>query len=250
MEFKDIWFRYDKEYVLKGVSGLVREGNSLAIVGPTGSGKSTLLYAIANLLPIEKGEVKLFGREPLRREIGLLFQNPEDQLFNPSVYDEIAYSLRTLGLDEHEIEKRVKTIAKRLGIEGLLDKQTFKLSVGQKKMVALASILVYDPKVLLLDEPSANLDYKGFNTILKIIREELEKNKIVVLTTHDVGLAIESSGVICEMIDGRLLCSDTKTYLESLLEKDVNEVSTLIKLMKICKCTPSETVNLVKRGHY
>ena len=176
------WFRFAKEYVLKGADLEVREGELAVLVGPMGSGKSTLLYAASGLLELERGELSIDGEpfeERHRREVGLVFQNPEDQLFNPTVRDEIAYALRTMGKED---EGRVLEAAREVGIEGLLDKNPFKLSYGQKKLVALASVLVYSPKYLLLDEPTANLDKKSYARVLEIVT----RRKGAVVATHEV----------------------------------------------------------------
>jgi len=219
LEFDDIWFKYSDDYVLRGVSGRVEKGKAIAIVGPTGSGKSTLLYVLSGLLEPEKGEVLLDGKRLAKKDVGLLFQIPDDQLFNPTVFDEISFALRTLGLNESVIKERVDDIAKRLGLTDLLHKSPFTLSVGQKKAVALASILVYNPKVLLLDEPSANVDRIRYEILIRTLSEELSKGKIVVITTHDIDVALELSHEICELEEGKLRCWDKKRYLNERIKE-------------------------------
>lgn len=180
---EDAWFKYD-EYVLKGASICIEEGELAVLLGPMGSGKSTLLYALANLIPFEKGRVTFDGRpfrEEDRKKVGIVFQDPEDQFFNTTVFDEIAYSLRALGYEESFVESKVKTLASELGIEGLLHKNPFKLSYGQKKLVALASVLIYEPKYLLVDEPTSNLDKTSYEKVMSIIAE-----RGALVTTHEV----------------------------------------------------------------
>jgi len=181
---EDAWFKYE-DYVLKGASLCVERDKLKVLLGPMGSGKSTLLYALAALVPLERGKVTLDG-EPFsdehRRRVGLLFQNPEDQLFNATVFDEIAYALRSAGLDEEFVKEKVVETAARLGIEKLLNKNPFKLSYGQKKLVTLASILVYDPEFLLLDEPTANLDKRSYEKVLEIVLT----SKGALVTTHEI----------------------------------------------------------------
>lgn len=228
IEARDLWFSYSGGvHVLRGASLKASGGEAVAVVGPTGSGKTTLLLLLAGLLTPEKGEVLLDGA-PIssqlpraRRRIGILFQNPDDQLFNATVYDEIAYALRRLGADERVIEDRVHAIARRLGIEDLLSRPPFKLSVGQKKLVALASILVYDPDILILDEPTSSLDGPGFDMVTRIVLESLEQGKAVVFSTHDVDSIIAMASKVCAFTKpGSLECMDAYEAISTqLLEK-------------------------------
>ena len=234
LEFYDIWFRYSENYILKGVEGKVEDGKAIAILGPTGSGKSTLLYILCGLLKPERGKVLLDGKPPRKKDVGLLFQNPDDQLFNATVFDEVAFALRSLGLSEGEVRERVIEVAEEVGIEDLLNRSPFKLSVGQKKAVALASILVYQPKLLMLDEPSANLDRVRYEVLVKLVSKLLESGKIVVITTHDIDVALELAHEICELVEGKLTCLSKRAYLEERLnESPVPLKLSLRTLMKI-----------------
>ncbi len=164
----------------------------MAILGPTGCGKSTLLTIMAGLMRPDEGRVlvngeDLFGNiKALRRHIGLLFQDPEHQLFNATVYDEVAYALRTMGMPEDEVRRRVLRVVEELGIRELLDRRPFKLSVGEKKKVALASVLSYDPEVLLLDEPTANLGARDEALIISTLVKARRAGKTVVMASHDL----------------------------------------------------------------
>ncbi len=214
---REAWFSYD-EPVLRGASLCVRRGELGVLVGPMGSGKSTLLYALAGLLELEKGELTLDGKpfsEEDRKKVGILFQNPEDQLFNATVYDEIAYSLRTMGLDEEEERKRVLAVARELGIESLLNKNPFKLSYGQKKLVALASITVYEPEYLLLDEPTTNLDKNSYKIMMKVA---LERGALV--ATHELDWLLLSD-VVYVMKNGEVVKLDPLEALNALEEMPV-----------------------------
>ncbi len=222
--------------VLRGVDLQAGPGEIVAIAGPTGCGKSTLLLLLAGLLEPEQGQVLLDSRPVgpwARRRIGLLFQNPDDQLFNPTVKEEIAYALRSLRLPEDEVVARVERIAKRLGISGLLDKQPYRLSVGQRKLVALASILVYEPDVLLLDEPAANLDKRSLAALTRIVREHAAGGGTAVLATHSLDLVLELSTKLCLMRGGRLSCSGTEEAVaEGLLEEAPLHVPLALRLLR------------------
>lgn len=180
--------------MLRGAT-LSLERGVYALVGETGSGKTTLLMILAGLLRPERGEV-LLGGEPLdgerpehRRLIGVAFQDPDSQLFNPTVYDEVAYALRTMGLGEDEVRERVERVAEALGISGLLDRPPYELSMGQKRLVALASVLVYEPRFLLLDEPLTFLDPSTAARVACIIRGWGERGAVLV-ATHNVEAAL------------------------------------------------------------
>lgn len=213
---KNVTFTYNGyKPVLVDASMEALPGEVTVLVGPTGSGKSTTLMLLAGLLVPEKGSVYFGGRpirelENYRRLVGILFQNPEDQLFNPTVFDEIAYSLRTMGLSSSEIVDRVDSISEKLGIKHLLGEYTYRLSAGQKKLVAIASILVYSPEILLLDEPSTNIDYDGLYAVDSIIQEYVGKEKIVVIATHDTSLLERYSGRVCIVRDAKIKCRDSE----------------------------------------
>lgn len=221
LSMRGVWFSYDgSSYVLRNASLDATGGEVVAITGPTGSGKTTTLLILAGLLKPERGEVLLDGspvedRPEIRRRIGILFQDPDDQLFNPRVYDEIAYALRTLGMSEREVADRVNLVSRDLGLSSLLDRPVHKLSVGQKRLVALASILVYEPDVLLLDEPTANLDHRGVGYIRDLILRYRDSGRVVVVATHDFDLLLTSADRICLMRGGGLECGWYEDVLES-----------------------------------
>ena len=240
IEARGVWFGYTRRApVLRGASLRAGPGEVVALAGPTGCGKSTLLLVLAGLLRPSRGEVLLDGR-PLheqlpraRRRIGVLFQNPDDQLFNPTVYDEIAYALRSLGVPEDEVRARVEETAERLGLQELLDRPPYRLSVGQRRLVALASILVYNPDVLLLDEPTANLDRYGVEAIANTIREAVEQGKTVVMASHDLDTIAELSTETCILQDGRAECKPTlKALAEGLFEETPLPLPLCIRLFR------------------
>ena len=226
LEARGLWFRYSRvdDYVLRGAEIYASPGDTVAIVGPMGSGKTTLLMILAGLLSPEKGVVELgdtvitSGEPWARRLVGIVFQDPGEQLFNPTVYDELAYALRTIGLGEAEIREKVGRVAESLGIRDLLGRPPYRLSYGQKKLVALASVLVYEPYLLLLDEPTTNLDRESFAKILSIINRYRAEKRIVVITTHDLDIVIRISTKLCVLGNGVLECNSTWSLLEKGLD--------------------------------
>ena len=204
--------------VVSGVDLTVWPGESVALLGENGAGKTTLLWTLAGLLEPLEGTVLVAGRPPreARREIGILFQDPSDQLFNPTVYDEIAYAPRSLGLPEDEVRKLVLEAAEKLGLTGLLDVHPARLSTGLQKRVALASIIVYKPRLLLLDEPSANLDAGAYRALEEVLREHLRGGGAAVIATHSVDDVIRLSTRTCLVSRGRLQwCTPTREALAS-----------------------------------
>ncbi|UXD21658.1 cobalt ABC transporter ATPase [Ignicoccus pacificus DSM 13166] len=232
LRFEDIWFKYGKDWILKGVSGEALPSRALALVGPTGCGKSTLLFILANLLKPNKGKVTFKGRSVRREEVGLLFQDPDEQLFNPTVFDEIAYALRTLGLGEKEVRERVLSISDRLGIKEFLHKSPHKLSVGQKRLVALASVIVYEPEVLLLDEPSANLDRRSLNAIKEVMEEYKKNRKILIFSTHDPNMILEHADDVCYFEDGKTRCTNVEDFIEDIENTSLPIPRTLEMLLR------------------
>lgn len=184
----------DGNVALKDMNLSVERGEQVAIMGPNGAGKSTLLKIIGGLLFPFKGELKIFGEkvtkknaDRLRRKVGILFQDPDDQIFMPKVWDDIAFGPINMGLGGSEIKRRVKVAMKQTGLTGFEDRTAHHLSFGEKKRVAIAGILAMRPALLLLDEPTANLDPKGREEMINIIKR---LRTTVIFSTHDVDTAI------------------------------------------------------------
>lgn len=213
---------------LRGVTARFGEDEIVAVLGPSGCGKTTLLLVAAGLLEPKEGEVLLDGR-PLReqlpwarRRIGIVFQEPDDQLFNPTVRDELAFALRQLGFSEAEVEERVRAVAGRLGLSHLLGQPTFALSGGEKRRVAIASILVYEPEILLLDEPTAYLDARWKRELEALLLELKASGAAVVVATHDVDFAARTADRVYLMKDGSVLAEGAARKIladESLLSE-------------------------------
>ena len=196
----------------------VMPGEFLGIIGHTGSGKSTLIQHLNGLLKPTEGHVYLEGRdiwaEPkkirqVRFQVGLVFQYPEYQLFEETVYKDIAFGPGNMGLDKVEIDRRVRQAAAFVGLsEDLLDKSPFELSGGQKRRVAIAGVIAMDPKVLILDEPTAGLDPAGRELILRQIRSyHKERGNTVVLVSH-------SMEEIAQNVDRIVVLKGAKNYMD------------------------------------
>jgi cobalt/nickel transport system ATP-binding protein len=192
--------RYLERFVaLDDVSLSVDAGEQVAVLGANGSGKSTLLRVLAGLVFAERGSYRAFSTEvtedaledeqfnlAFRSRVGVIFQNPDTQVFSPTVREEIAFGPLNLGLPVDEIEQRTADVLELLGIGDLVDRAPYQLSGGQKKRVAIASVLVSNPDVLLLDEPTAALDPRTQAWLIGLLAQLAEAGKTVVLATHDL----------------------------------------------------------------
>ena len=208
---------------VEGLSMTVGAGEFLGIIGHTGSGKSTLIQHLNGLLQPTSGRILLAGKdiwaEPkkireVRCAVGLVFQYPEYQLFEETVYKDIAFGPKNMGLDEAEIDRRVRDAAAIVGLrEELLEKSPFELSGGQKRRVAIAGVIAMEPKVLVLDEPTAGLDPQGRDAILAQIQAyHRAKGAAVVLVSH-------SMEEIARNVDRIVVLSGGKVYMEGTPEK-------------------------------
>ncbi len=204
-KLNNAWFSYLKKYpALCGIDLEVAQGEKIAILGANGSGKSTLLQLLDALIFPDKGNIQAFGRElrepdfddpefcrVFRRKVGLVFQNPDIQLFCPTVKEDIYFGPLQLGLDGPSSKKRIGGIIEGLGIADLLERSPHQLSVGEKRKVAIASVLAIDPEVILLDEPTAGLDPQTSRHIMDIIIEANENGKTIITATHDLHIVEE-----------------------------------------------------------
>lgn len=194
------------------------DGEFLGIIGHTGSGKSTLIQHLNGLLKPTSGRILLQGKDiwadpkkirDVRFQVGLVFQYPEYQLFEETVYKDIAFGPKNMGLDETDIDRRVRDAAAFVGLtEAMLDKSPFELSGGQKRRVAIAGVIAMEPKVLVLDEPTAGLDPRGRDDILARIQDyHRAKNASVVLVSH-------SMEEIARNVDRIVVLSDSHVFME------------------------------------
>lgn len=197
----------------------IQEGEFVGVIGHTGSGKSTLIQHFNGLLKPTSGKIFIDGEElwqykarlrPIRFKVGLVFQYPEYQLFEETIYKDIAFGPRNMGLNEIEIDRRVRETARMVGIsESMLDKSPFELSGGQKRRVAIAGVMAMEPKVLILDEPASGLDPKGREQILGLIKDyhKLTGNTVL-LVSHSMEDVAKHASKILVMNDAKVFCYD------------------------------------------
>ncbi|MCX6927746.1 MAG: ABC transporter ATP-binding protein [Verrucomicrobia bacterium] len=199
IQIADLSYRYhDGTEALRKVSFSVAQGECVALLGPNGSGKSTLLLHLNGLLPeklVGNGSVRILGQpitpdniDSVRRQVGLVFQDPDDQLFCPSVEEDVAFGPRQLGLSEAEVAARVQKSLAEAGLAGFGHRATHHLSHGEKRRACLAGVLACEPAVLVLDEPTSDLDPRGRREFKALLRQ-ITATKVI--ATHDLELAVE-----------------------------------------------------------
>lgn len=209
VDIRDLRFRYpDGTLALEGVDLAVGEGGRLGLIGPNGAGKSTLMLHLNGLLR-GAGEVTILGLPvtnahvaDIRRAVGLVFQNPDDQIFMPTVYDEVAYAAVNAGYSPQDVDRRVADALRTVGMSGVEGKHPVNLSIGQKKRIAIASVLVTDNRILALDEPSAGLDPAGRRALITLL-DALPATMLI--ATHDLPLVADLCDTTAVMTGGRIV---------------------------------------------
>lgn len=219
LELEKLHYRYPGQELpaLDGASLSLAAGQKIALVGRNGSGKSTLFLHCNGLLRPQTGNIRLNGRivsysrdslHELRRNVGIVFQNPDDQLFSADVLQDIAFGPLNLGLSEREARIKAEAAAETCGISDLLSRPTHALSVGQKTRAAIAGVLAMDPSVLLVDEATGSLDPWVRREILALFGRLAGSGKTVVLATHDMNTARHWADLVVLMEAGRIVAVD------------------------------------------
>ena len=218
VETQNLTYTYrDNLLALDGVNFIAEERSRIAVIGPNGAGKSTLFKHFNGILHPTSGEVLVRGRpitkeniREVRRFVGIVFQNPDDQIFSPTVEQDIAFGPTNLGFDEETVARRVEGALALLGIEDLRDRVPHHLSGGEKKRVAIAGILAMEPQVLVLDEPTAGLDPRGVADLVEFVnRLPGEHGMTVIFATHQVDIVAEIADCIYVMDRGRIVATGT-----------------------------------------
>ncbi len=227
--------------VLHNVSLKINEGEFVAIMGENGAGKTTLVKMFNGLLKPTKGTISIDGVNTheksvaqLSRDVGLIFQNPDHQLFAETVAEELSFSLRNFGFSEEVIERRVTSLLGSLDLEEYRKSSPFVLSGGERKRVALAAILAWDPKHVIMDEPTIGQDYMQKDRLRQFIRQLLTQGKTIVIVTHDVEFVAESKPRVVLLSRGEIVGDGTAASVltnASLVERAslvLPQISTLM----------------------
>ncbi|MGB8451598.1 MAG: ABC transporter ATP-binding protein [Anaerocolumna sp.] len=230
IEGKNISFSYENgKEVLKEISFKTANKEAVGIIGANGVGKSTLLRILVGLELDFTGEVYVDqipvtkkSLAEIRSKIGYLFQDSDNQLFTQTVYNDVAFGLRNYGLNEEEVDERVQTALKTMGITYLKDKQIYKMSGGEKKMASIATILAMQPDIILLDEPSIALDPKNRRTLINILNR---LDYIKIIASHDLDMILETCDRVILMSEGRIIRTGATELI--LRDKELLEAHSL-----------------------
>ena len=237
IEAQDVSYTYDgnNERALDGLNLKIRRGTKVAFMGGNGSGKSTFFLCLNGIRRPDTGKICIDGEAieytrkgllNVRGRVGIVFQEPDDQLFSASVYEEISFGILNLGADEETARREVESVIKELEITPFQDRPAHALSGGQKKQVAIADILVMHPEVMILDEPAAALDPKHTRKVQQIVDRLTEKGITVLMATHDIDYAYSWADEIVLMHRGKVIrqgtpfevCSDREALKAASLE--------------------------------
>ena len=215
----------DGHKALKGIDFSINQGESIAILGPNGAGKTTLILHLNGILGELKGEIKVDGLEyssenigKIRKTVGVVFQDPDDQLFMPTVIEDVMFGPKNFGYSNEESETNAVEALNMVGMENFQDRPPHHLSFGQKRKVAIATVLASKPKLLVLDEPASNLDPASRRDLIDIL---IKLDISIILVTHDLPMALE----ICE----RSLVLNEGIIKEDSLTKDILQNKQLMK---------------------
>lgn len=242
VELNEVSYTYpDGNKALEDVSFLLGHGESVGIVGANGAGKSTLLSVLTGIVFPQKGTVRVGDipvnkktLEEIRRSVGLVFQEPDDQLFMTSVYDDVAFGPRNYRLDEEEVHTRVMQALEEVGIAHLKDRPPYKLSGGEKRLAAVAAVISMKPDILIMDEPTASLDPKARRKLMNILKG-FSHTKII--TSHDLDMIMEMCSRTIVLKNGRIAADgDTKEILrnEKLMDDCGLEIPLSLQNCPVC----------------
>ena len=242
LEVRNLHFSYpDGQVAVKNMSFTIHHGEAVGIIGANGAGKSTLLMLLMGVLFPKEGEV-LVGDvhvtkktlPMIRQRLGMVFQDPEDQLFMTTVYDDVAFGPRNYKLDEREVESRVLEALEMVGIPHLKDRAPFKISGGEKRAAAIASVLSMHPDVLIMDEPTAALDPKARRKLISLLKS-FEHTKLI--TSHDLDMVLETCTRVIVIKNGEIVAdgaSDKILTDAELLDSCGLEIPLSLQKCPIC----------------
>jgi cobalt/nickel transport system ATP-binding protein len=209
LQITDLRFAYPHQPpVLDGIQLTLQPGERVGLIGPNGAGKTSLFLLVSGLLPPDAGSIALFG-EPVKKgtfhpEVGLVFQNANDQLFSPTVQDDVAFGPTNMGLPADEIDRRVQAALHTTGMSDLADRAPHHLSGGEKRMVSIAGVIAMQPRLVIYDEPDANLDIRARRRLIRFLQEA---DHAQLIASHDLELILEACDRVL-LLDGGTIVAD------------------------------------------
>lgn len=259
VDVQDISYTYEgnEEKALDGMSLKIRRGSRVAFMGANGSGKSTFFLCLNGIYRPDTGRIFIDGKPlrysrksllEVRSKIGIVFQEPDNQLFSAGVYEEISFGIMNMGAEEEDARREVEKVIRELGIEPFQHRPAHALSGGQKKLVAIADILVMNPEIIILDEPSAALDPEHAKKVREIVEGLTARGITVLMATHDIDYAYAWADEIVIMRDGKVLCQGKPEEVcadRSVLEQaglDMPSVLRLYRCLREKRMIPERSV--------
>jgi len=241
---KNLWFKYNRLYVLKNINLKIGEGELICILGDNGAGKTTLIKHFNGLLKPSKGLVKVDGLDTkntpvskLSKKVAIVFQYPETMFFTSNLIEEVSFALKNFGFKDEAINRQVEKVLKMFWLWRYRDRSPYILSGGEQRRLALAIVLAWNPRYIIMDEPTAGQDAFQREVLLGVIRELVRRGKTIVLVTHDIEFIFEIKSRIILLKDGEVIYDgdsstlfNKKTYL---LEEAGLDAPTLIKASKL-----------------
>lgn len=206
LNIKNLYFNYENNLILKDLNLIIKPEEKVGLIGSNGCGKTTLFLTICGILAPQKGLITVFNEKinqgKFYPNIGFVFQNPNDQLFCPTVRDDIIFGAENLGLSTTEIQQRLSSVLEATGVAHLQDRVSHQLSGGEKCMVAIASILIMQPKLILYDEPSANLDLKARRRLINFLQSSPQT---LMISSHDLEMIREVCHRVILLNNGQII---------------------------------------------
>ena len=244
IELKNVWFKYDNKIILKDINLQIGEGDLICILGDNGAGKTTLAKHLNGLLKPYRGDVYVDGANTkdtpvseLSKKVALVFQYPEKMLFTSSLVEEVSFALKNFGYREDVINRQVEKVLKMFWLWDYRERSPFTLSGGEQRRLALAIVLAWDPKYIVMDEPTAGQDAYQREILMGIMRELVRRGKTVILITHDIEFVFEFESRIILLKEGEVLFDGPSHELfndkSELLEEAGLDKPSLIKLKDI-----------------
>ncbi len=239
VEIKGLEYAYpDGIRALNGVSLDIFEGESVALIGLNGAGKSTLLLHLNGILQSDIGDVEVLGMKvdenirEIRSKVGMVFQDPDDQLFMPTVFDDVAFGPINMGFSEEKVKEKVRMALERVNMSGHEARAPHHMSLGEKKRIAIATVLSMEPEILLLDEPTSNVDPNAQRHLIELLNE-LDITKI--MATHDIEMVSDTCDRAIVMFEGKIAANGAVEEVltnSELLESNGLEAPMLVKLFR------------------
>lgn len=249
IKIRNLGFAYSGAPILKDINLDIKDGEFVGIVGGTGTGKTTFALCLNGIIPHLvngkfAGDVEIYGRNTklfqvfdLAKSVGLVFQDPDYQIFSITVEDEISFGLENMGLEKSEVKKRAEKALDALGIRDLREKETFALSLGQKQKVCIASVLAMDPEILVLDEPTSQLDFRGAKEIYEILNDLNKKGKAIIVIEHKVDWLLKYADRILVLDNGNFVLDGkpSEVFRNPVLERIGVEIPKVFRIEKFLK---------------